>query len=473
MWKGLLSTVARLEPVASPDAGSLGEHPPDKPVPRGAAQRRVPSPLEWSAASRCVLVASVTLTLIAAFWWAIRSAAHDPGSGYADCPFAAWVGWALPAYYGSAWLVFALWAFAARSLRPNSRLLVHVMMQLCAAWGFVSYWMGHFSSLYPATIASGFAVLLVLFEPRPVLAGFVSFLAIILGTTVAENAGWIPHAPLMIAAPLQEDRLATSWLSGTSGIAFLSFLMAIAVIAWLVTDWRRREDLLGRAATALSAYLPVELAERILRGEEVRIGAPERRRVTVFFSDVEGFTLLADRLEPEELSTLLNEYLAAMAKIAAEHGATLSQMIGDGLMVILGAPEPAEDLDHAWRCVQMAVAMQAAVAALRAEWEARGLACGFHVRMALNTGYASVGNFGAPGRVTYSAIGTQMNLTARLQSEAPPDGVLLSHTTWALVRDRVDGEARGQRVFKGIREPVAVYELRGLREATSLGLSRV
>jgi len=435
-----------------------------------STRRSMRSPLEWSAASRCLLVASFNLTFTAAYWWAIASEAHDSASGHLNCPFAAWASWALPAYYGSAWLAFVLWAFAARSHRSNSRLLVYVMMQLFAAWGFMSYWMGHFSSLFPATIASIFALLLVLFEPRPVLAGLATFVAIVVGTTVAETAGWIPYAPLMTGAPDREGR---SWLSGTSGITFLSFLLAITVLAWLVSDWRRREDRLGRAATALSAYLPVEVAERILHGEGVRIGTPVRQRVTVFFSDVEGFTLLADRLEPEELSMLLNEYLAAMAEIAAEHGATLSQMLGDGLMVIIGAPEPTEDLDHAWRGVRMALAMQAKVAALRAEWEARGFACGFHVRMALNTGYASVGNFGAPGRVTYSAIGTQMNLTARLQAEAPADGVLLSHTTWALVRDRVDGEARGQRVFKGIRDPVAVYELRGLREATSMALSRV
>jgi len=422
--------------------------------------------LDWSAADRCLVGVAIVLPLIPVYWWGIWRAASD-ATGYVDTAFAGRALWLLPATYGAAWVTFLALALVARRVRPDSRLLVHLFLQLFALWGFVSWWLGHLTSVYTATMAMSLASCFMMFEPRPVLAGVATFLAIVLGTTLAERLGWIPYAPLMATAPYAHGRLADSWFWGVGGIAFVSFLVSLLPFAWMVIDWQRREDSIRRAATALSAYVPPQLAERILEGEEVRIGSPERRRVTVVFSDVAGFTELADRLAPEELSTLLNEYLAAMAAVARDYGATLNQIVGDGLMVILGAPETTGDRDDALRAVRMALGMQGKLAALRRDWEARGFESTFHVRMALTTGYASVGNFGAPGRVTYTAIGTQTNLAARIQADCPPDGVLLGHSTWALVKESVDVNPLGERSFKGLRDPVAVYDLRALREGAA------
>src|SRR5262249_39454912 len=156
-------------------------------------------------------------------------------------------------------------------------------------------------------------------------------------------------------------------------------------------------------------------ARQLLAGEVDQPMRHERRRLTIFFSDIAGFTAMADELEPEETSRMLNEYVAAMAEIADRSAAALNQIIGDGLLVIFGAPVATNDHDHALRAVEMALNMQERTNMLRERWMREGIDKPFAVRMGINTGYATVGDFGSEGRVTYTAIGTQTNLAARIQ----------------------------------------------------------
>jgi class 3 adenylate cyclase len=107
----------------------------------------------------------------------------------------------------------------------------------------------------------------------------------------------------------------------------------------------------------------------------------------------------------------------------------------------------------------MAVEMQARMVTLREEWLARGYQLPFHVRMGINTGQASIGNFGSEGRMDYTAIGRQVNLAARLEVNCVPDKVLISHTTWAFVKDEIPCTPKGEITTKGAHEPVRVYEV--------------
>jgi class 3 adenylate cyclase len=130
----------------------------------------------------------------------------------------------------------------------------------------------------------------------------------------------------------------------------------------------------------------------------------ERRRLTIFFSDIVGFTDIADELEPEDTSRLLNEYVAAVAEVADRSGAALNQIIGDGLLVVFGAPVATNDQDHALRAVGMALAMQQRTPALRDRWKQQGLEKAFAVRMGINTAYATVGDFGSEGAHAGAAL---------------------------------------------------------------------
>ena len=128
-------------------------------------------------------------------------------------------------------------------------------------------------------------------------------------------------------------------------------------------------------------------------------------------------------------------------------------------MIFFGAPDATSDEDHALRAVRMAVEMQARMETLRDEWRDRGHQLPFHVRMGINTGQASIGNFGSEGRMDYTAIGRQVNLAARLEVNCEPDKVLISHTTWAFVKGEIPCTPKGEIEAKGVRDPVKVYEV--------------
>ena len=173
--------------------------------------------------------------------------------------------------------------------------------------------------------------------------------------------------------------------------------------------------------------------------------------------DVEGFTDASDEVDAEELAALLNDYLSEMNAIADRHGATVGQVIGDGLMAFFGAPQATNDRDHALGAVRMALDMQARMQQLHARWFKQGIQRPFRIRIGINTGYASVGDFGSVGRKVYSAIGVQTNLAARIQAHCPAGAILISHSTWALVHEQIDCQTMGEIQVKGIHYPIRTY----------------
>jgi class 3 adenylate cyclase len=182
-----------------------------------------------------------------------------------------------------------------------------------------------------------------------------------------------------------------------------------------------------------------------------------RRRLTIFFSDIVGFTELADAMEPEDLSRILNEYLSEMSAIADQYGATVDKFIGDAIMAFFGAPVVTDARLDALRGVRMAIAMLRKLEDLRLKWKREAFDDTWNIRIGINTGQASVGNFGSQRRVDYTAIGRQVNLAARLQAAADPGKILISHATWLLVQDEITCVPRGEISVKGFTQPVKVY----------------
>ncbi len=210
----------------------------------------------------------------------------------------------------------------------------------------------------------------------------------------------------------------------------------------------------------LSKYLSPQVYGSIFAGQrEVEI-ASARKKLTIFFADIVDFTATTDELESEELTSLLNRYLTEMAKIALEHGATIDKYVGDAILAFFGDPDTRGVRQDALACVRMAIAMQRRMEQLRAEWLDAGLEKPFRLRIGVNTGYCTVGNFGSEARMDYTIIGGAVNLAARLQAHAEPGGILLSHETWSLVRDVVTAEERPAIELKGIAKPVRCYLVR-------------
>ena len=226
----------------------------------------------------------------------------------------------------------------------------------------------------------------------------------------------------------------------------------------LVTE---KNGMLEALSCKLSKYLSPQIYQSIFSGERNVEISSKRRKLTIFFSDIAGFTETTDNLELEELTDVLNHYLTEMSAIALNHGATIDKYIGDAMLLFFGDPESKGVKEDAEACVMMAIAMQRRMRELEQEWRRRGLERPFRIRMGITTGFCTVGNFGSRDRMDYTIIGNEVNLAARLQSNVEPGGILLSHETNALVQEMVLTEEQPPITVKGFLRPINTYKLLG------------
>jgi class 3 adenylate cyclase len=210
----------------------------------------------------------------------------------------------------------------------------------------------------------------------------------------------------------------------------------------------------------LRRYAPAAVASRIESGDAAAVGVPQRLRVTALSSDVAGFTALADRLDPESLSQIINEYVATMSAVVEDEGGVITEFAGDGLTAIFGAPEQIEPAAQVERALAVAGAMHRRLAELNHAWFHLGIEQPLKVRIGINTGVLSVGTFGSDGRATYTAIGLQMNIAARIQARCEPGSTLLSSSSWHLIKDAVACDPLGEVTVKGVHFPISIYSPR-------------
>ena len=222
----------------------------------------------------------------------------------------------------------------------------------------------------------------------------------------------------------------------------------------------RMEDL----SKQLAKYLSPQVYQSIFEGrQEVKI-ASTRKKLTVFFSDIADFTETADRLESEELTAILNQYLTEMSRIALKHGATIDKYVGDAIVIFFGDPETRGVTEDALACVKMAIEMQERMSELQAVWREAGISKPLECRMGIHTDYCTVGNFGSDDRLDYTIIGRGVNTASRLESLATPGSVLISFETYSQVNDHIDCSENGEVSVKGIAYPVSTYKVTGLKE---------
>lgn len=220
--------------------------------------------------------------------------------------------------------------------------------------------------------------------------------------------------------------------------------------------------MLESLSTKLSKYLSPQVYSSIFSGEQNVAIEAKRKKLTIFFSDIVGFTSIADVLESEELTALLNDYLTEMSRIALEFGATIDKFIGDAILAFFGDPESKGPKEDAIACVRMAIAMQRRMREMQADWRRRGLEKTFELRIGITTGFCTVGNFGSEDRMDYTVVGNEVNRAARLQNHADVGGILLSSETYAFVRDVIAASEEEQIVLKGIPRPVQSYKVLGI-----------
>jgi len=210
----------------------------------------------------------------------------------------------------------------------------------------------------------------------------------------------------------------------------------------------------------LAKYLPPQILQALMAGRYDTRVSTQRKKLTVFFSDIKDFTTTSESLQPEALTEYLNEYFSEMTQIAIEHGATIDKYIGDAMMVFFGDPETKGVREDARACVEMALKMQERMAVLQQRWKAKGFEHPFVIRIGINTGYCNVGNFGSDQRLSYTIIGREVNVAQRLESQAEAGGILLSYETYAHVQDMVAVEERQSIRLKGIAQEVKAFAVK-------------
>ena len=230
--------------------------------------------------------------------------------------------------------------------------------------------------------------------------------------------------------------------------------LGVAIVMEDVTEKRRHE----RESALVRRYLPSELVDR-LPHDLAELGLHgERREITVFFTDVRGFTKLSEFKPPEWVVERLNAYLAmAVTEVRARRG-IVDKYMGDGVMALFNTPLLEEE-EHAWQAVQTAWAVKEAMEAYHRH---AALEDQFSVGIGVCTGDAVVGNVGAKDRMEYTAIGNPVNIAFFLQGHAQPGQILLGHTTWEVVQNRVHVNPLEAIRVKGQQSPTRIYELVGL-----------
>jgi adenylate cyclase len=246
------------------------------------------------------------------------------------------------------------------------------------------------------------------------------------------------------------------WLNLFLPLAALTAIYLV-VLAYSYFVGKRQERMIR---SAFEHYLSPDLVDLVCRDPALLQLGGERRELTVLFADIRDSTRLAQRLAPERFAALLNDALGAMTGVLLARGGMLDKFTGDGFLAIFGAPLPQPD--HALRACRAALDMLKALEAVRARWAGQGLPP-IEVGIGINSGPMLIGNMGSPQRLTYTVIGDEAHLGARLEA-ANKDfrtRILISEATFAQVREQIAARELDLVKFRGLEQPVRIFELLG------------
>ena len=232
-------------------------------------------------------------------------------------------------------------------------------------------------------------------------------------------------------------------------------------------DRVRDEKQAAHARQTVGRYLSDEVAETLLAGPEATQLGGERRRVTIMMADLRGFSAMSEYIAPERVLDVLNIHIGAMTEVIGEWGGTIDEVLGDGLLVLFGAP--VERDDHARRAVACAVAMQQAMGGINEQVESLGIPP-LQMGIGINTGDVVVGNIGSQRRMKYGVVGSPVNLTGRIESATVGGQILVSAATLAEAGGDVEVRRTMELAAKGFSAPIPLFDVAGVGGAFDLRL---
>ena len=221
-----------------------------------------------------------------------------------------------------------------------------------------------------------------------------------------------------------------------------------------------QRDKLQKASEQLSKYLSPQICEKIFSGAEFSAKSA-RKKLTIFFSDIVGFTTLSEQMEAEDLSNFLNFYLTNMCDIALKYGGTIDKFIGDSVMIFFGDPDTKGAQEDAIACCQMAMEMLTFLESNQQHFQDMyNFPEKLEIRIGIHNGLCNVGNFGSAQRLDYTAIGRSVNVAARLEQAAPKNSILVSSAIRNLIKNKFETSSPIEVKAKGIDKPIASYVLK-------------
>lgn len=232
---------------------------------------------------------------------------------------------------------------------------------------------------------------------------------------------------------------------------FIIFFSIAAITAFRYIKEEKEKALLK---SSFEAYFPPSVVRRLIANPGLITSGGQKKELTILFSDIIGFTRHTSRMDPADIQEILNQYFKEMTEIVFRHKGTVDKFIGDGMLAFFGDPEP--QVDHALRCVSAARDMQKKIRETADTWK-KLAGTPIRIRIGIHTGTVIVGNMGSPKRLSYTVIGSAVNLAQRLESNAPDGGILISHATRDQIKNAVDLQPQGEIMVKGFDQPITVY----------------
>jgi adenylate cyclase len=286
-------------------------------------------------------------------------------------------------------------------------------------------------------VIPGMLSFIVFYKSRPLLASMILFLLLTIYIAISIAAFRILGLAVYLFYPLM--------------------LMIIIYFSTLAGKYMLELFERNRITGIFGKYVAPEVVKHIIEGGEdsLKLGGT-KKEITVMFVDIRGFTPLSEKVEPDVLVSLLNEYFNVTVSSIFNFSGTLDKFIGDATMAVFNAPLPLND--HAFKAINAALEMKTKSAALEKKiYDEYGLVLRFGI--GINTGEAVTGNIGTGFRMEYTAIGDTVNTAARLESNAKPGEILISSSTYELVKDRVKAVFYGELNLKGKDRPFPVYKV--------------
>lgn len=218
----------------------------------------------------------------------------------------------------------------------------------------------------------------------------------------------------------------------------LSRIRTMLLLGGLVEAKRQKQHAhtLQQAYERLGKYFPKQMVNQIITNSDNNPLVAERKRITVLFADLAGFTSISDRFEPEAITDILNGFLGKMGELVEQHNGILNEILGDGLVVLFGALDNMDKLEQANNAANLALKMQQAMTDLSAQWLDAGFDHNVKLRVGIHQDFVTVGNFGSKDIIAFRAVGSGVNFASRLENYSNAGEITVSYPVFAHCKDR-------------------------------------